>query len=513
MGLLLTLQDQQNDWISTLVFIVAFSIGISSIATALRPGLRSIPGPTVARFSSLYRPWKISKGDAPDFYRSLHKKYGPIVRTGPNTVDISDPRSLPIIYGISSKFVKSAFYDVFNPFFEDKVMPSLFSVRDPAAHQALRRPVAQKFSMSSIKSLEPFADECSKIFFNAMKDFEGQNIDLGAWLQWYAFDVIGAITFQRRFGFMEKREDVLGMIAGLDDGLRYASVVSQIPRLHHWFMGNIRVATFMAAQPFVKMPDPLRTMVQKFTQECIDDYDRETPGKHGDRPDFLAWLRGEEAKGRPMSNRDMMNHLSNNLLAGSDTTAISLRAIIYYLVQNGKVYMRLQKEIDDADKAGKLSDYVTYAECLELPYLQAAMKEAMRCHPGVSFPLERVVPEGGTVLCGVPLSAGTIVGMNPAVVHHDKTIFGDDAEAFRPERWINSSQEQIKLMDRHLMTFGNGSRTCIGKNISIMEMGKLIPQLMRHFEIEWASDQPEWRVETFWFAKQRGLTCRLRSRR
>lgn len=116
--------------------------------------------------------------------------------------------------------------------------------------------------MSSIKSLEPFADECSEIFINAMKDMEGQKIDLGAWLQWYAFDVIGAITFQRRFGFMEKREDVLGMIAGLEDGLRYAGVVSQIPRLHHWFMGNIRVAKFMAAQPFVKIPDPLRTMVQ-----------------------------------------------------------------------------------------------------------------------------------------------------------------------------------------------------------------------------------------------------------
>ena len=156
------------------------------------------------------------------------------------------------------------------------------------------------------------------------------------------------------------------------------------------------------------------------------------------------------------------------------------------------------------------------------------MKEAMRCHPGVSFPLERVVPDGGTVLCGVHLKAGTVVGINPAVMHHDKTIFGEDSGAFRPERWIESNEDQIKLMDRHLMTvcrtllnlddanlriqFGYGSRTCIGKNISIMEMGKLIPQLVRHFDIEWASEKPAWRVETFWFAKQHGLTCRLRAR-
>lgn len=80
------------------------------------------------------------------------------------------------------------------------------------------------------------------------------------------------------------------------------------------------------------------------------------------------------------------------------------------------------------------------------------MKEAMRCHPGVSFPLERVVPDGGSTICGTYLKAGTIVGINPAVIHHDKTIYGEDAAKFRPERWIDSSEERLKIMDRHIMT-------------------------------------------------------------
>lgn len=45
-----------------------------------------------------------------------------------------------------------------------------------------------------------------------------------------------------------------------------------------------------------------------------------------------------------------------------------------------------------------------------------------------------------------------------------------------------------------------------------MEMGKLVPQIIRHFEIEWASDEREWRVETLWFAKQHGLKYKLKSR-
>lgn len=88
--------------------IATFFVGyiVSLIVAAFKPGLKSIPGPTIARFSSFYRPWNIAKGDAGNFYLRLHEKYGEIVRTGPNTVDISDPKALPIIYGISSKFLK-----------------------------------------------------------------------------------------------------------------------------------------------------------------------------------------------------------------------------------------------------------------------------------------------------------------------------------------------------------------------------------------------------------------------
>lgn len=117
--------------------------------------------------------------------------------------------------------------------------------------------------MSSIKSLEPFADECTAIFIDAMKDLEGQRVDLGAWLQWYAFDVIGAITFQHRFGFMEKRKDVKGMIDGLEKGLHYAGIVSQVPSLHSWMIGNVWVGQFLG---ILGAPDPLRTMVEVGTR-------------------------------------------------------------------------------------------------------------------------------------------------------------------------------------------------------------------------------------------------------
>lgn len=80
------------------------------------------------------------------------------------------------------------------------------------------------------------------------------------------------------------------------------------------------------------------------------------------------------------------------------------------------------------------------------------MKEAMRCHPGVSYPLERFVPPGGEVICGQYLKEGTIVGVNAVVIHRDTTIFGEDALEFNPDRWLGTDEERIKNMDRHLLT-------------------------------------------------------------
>lgn len=92
--------------------------------------------------------------------------------------------------------------------------------------------------------------------------------------------------------------------------------------------------------------------------------------------------------------------------AGSDTTAIALRAVVYFLCKNPGKLRKLQSELDDAEKNGKLSEPITYAEALSLAYLQAVLKEAMRLHPSTGFTMARVVPKGGTVLLGHSLPEG-----------------------------------------------------------------------------------------------------------
>ncbi|KAJ9610999.1 hypothetical protein H2204_015284 [Knufia peltigerae] len=493
---------------AVLILGLVCSTLLMSIRTAYRKHLRSIPGPCLARFTGVYRLSLVWKGDAPEQYRNVHAKHGKIVRVGPNHVSVSDPSEIQTIYGVGSKFLKTEFYTLMGPFYKGDVMHTTFSTRDPAYHRNLRSQVAAVYSMSNVRKLECYADECSAIFIDAMKARCADPIDIAPWLQWYAFDVIGGLTFQRRFGFMEKAGDIDNMIGGLDVAQSYAQFVGQFPKLHDYLFGS-RVLMGTLKRVFPNLPDPLDRFMA-IAEEEIVRYNT-TVHQDGSRGDILAQL--QATKDGQVPFRDVVNHITNNLIAGSDTTAISLRACIYYLLKTPHAYHALQGEIDAAFASGRLSEFVTYEESTKLPYLQATIKEAMRLHPGVGFPLERHVPPEGAVLCGKYLPGGTNVSMTAPVVHHDRTIFGDDAESFRPERWLETDEVRLKQMDRCSLAFGHGARSCSGKNISLMEMGKFIPVLLRNFELEWASEKPEWTTYCAWFWKQSDMLVRLKLRR
>lgn len=128
--------------------------------------------------------------------------------------------------------------------------------------------------------------------------------------------------------------------------------------------------------------------------------------------------------------------------------------MFYYLCKNPRCLQALLKEIEYVEAKGELSDPVTFAEANKMPYLQACMKEAMRMHPAVGQLLERVVPPGGAVISGVWLPEGTIVGVNPWVVSRDPSVYGQDANTFRPERWLEADAASLKLMERNFMAVG-----------------------------------------------------------
>jgi hypothetical protein len=111
-------------------------------------------------------------------------------------------------------------------------------------------------------------------------------------------------------------------------------------------------------------------------------------------------------------------------------------------------YAKATAEIDRAAAAGLLSHpAIQYREAAGIPYLVACCKEGMRLHPSVGWTLPRRVPPGGRTVAGVWFAGGTRVGVNAAVVHRDKKVFGEDADEFVPERWF---REDALKMERYM---------------------------------------------------------------
>ncbi|KAK7398523.1 hypothetical protein QQX98_012099 [Neonectria punicea] len=120
--------------------------------------LGQIPGPALARLTNLWRYWDVRNGAHHMTLIALHRKYGDVVRVGPNAVSISDPGAIPKIYGITKGFCKGEFYQAFVQHDGGKVIPALFTEADESIHRAIRRPVSLAYSMRALLKYEPAID-------------------------------------------------------------------------------------------------------------------------------------------------------------------------------------------------------------------------------------------------------------------------------------------------------------------------------------------------------------------
>ncbi|KAK5005102.1 hypothetical protein LTR28_008116 [Elasticomyces elasticus] len=213
-----------------------------------------------------------------------------------------------------------------------------------------------------------------------------------------------------------------------------------------------------------------------------------------------------------MTPAQVINYAATNVSAGSDTTAIILREIVFRVVndQQGR-YKVLQNEIKNVLRARTSDDFdrhISWNEGHKMTYLQACIKETMRIHPALGQILPRIVPTSGVHLCGKFIPEGTEVGCNAWTVHRDRAVFGDDVDDWRPERWLDSDEHRVKEMDRYIFIFGGGSRTCIGRHIAMLELSKLVPELFRTYEIQ-LIDPSRYTDHCKWLVVQTGLDVKL----
>jgi hypothetical protein len=173
-------------------------------------------------------------------------------------------------------------------------------------------------------------------------------------------------------------------------------------------------------------------------------------------------LEDAKARGETLSEDYLRDLVLNFLIAGRDTTAQALSWTIYCLAQHPDAEAAVRAEIIDV--CGVRGP--AYDDINRLPYLNAVLSEALRLYPSVPVDFKMALnddtwPDGTFV----PKGSGIVYDIYS--MGRDTSIWGEDADAFRPERWLE--------MDNPMGTyeypvFNAGPRECLGRRLAMIEM-------------------------------------------
>jgi cytochrome P450 len=171
------------------------------------------------------------------------------------------------------------------------------------------------------------------------------------------------------------------------------------------------------------------------------------------------------------------DQLVNVLLAGRDTTACSLSWAFFLLVRHPRVLQRLKEEVATVTKG---ETRIKKSHVRQMPYLKAVWDETLRLYPQIPVNVrvankDTYLPRGGGPdgLSRLLVPKHTGVGVSVYHMHRSKTLFGEDADCFRPERWLTDELDKIGW---GFMPFHNGPRICLGSKYNTI----IIAQTSHH---------------------------------
>lgn len=235
--------------------------------------------------------------------------------------------------------------------------------------------------------------------------------------------------------------------------------------------------------------------------------DRRASGRVGERDDLLdAMLTGGDPEtGEKLSDENIRFQLVNFLIAGHETTSGLLSFAVHMLLEHPDVLRDARAAVDEA-LGGREP---TVDDLPKLRGVERILMETLRLWP--TAPGFAVTPHAPTLLAGEhPVAPGDEILVLLPALHRDPAVWGEDAEAFRPERFADDAAS--RLPPNSWKPFGNGQRACIGRGFAMQEAQLVIAMLLQRFDVEAADPAYVLQVTETLTLKPEGLRIRARPR-
>jgi len=338
--------------------------------------------------SRLTREFVNLRGDITTQVSLLHEKYGDIVRVNPNILSFIHPDAWTDIYVYRPGKL---------PFIRDPQRythelwingaPDLLTSPEKD-HARLRRLMQPAFSEKAIREQESLVHANVDLLIQRLQEQTNNSspaiVDINKWMNWTTFDVVGDLAFGETFNCLENGgyHPWVAMISNSIPRIAFNQTVSQWPWLYKTWQ-------------FLLGPLFNRAM-KRFQSLVIEKVDRRV-ARDTQRNDFLKFVLEHKDPGEKMTRDELYSNAALLIIAGSETSSMSLSGTIYHLAKNTDLLGPLQKEIRAKYKT---EEDITFKTLTEIPNLLAVLHESMRLYAPQVNMNARVVPKGGAMVAG-----------------------------------------------------------------------------------------------------------------
>ncbi|QSS61789.1 benzoate 4-monooxygenase cytochrome P450 [Histoplasma capsulatum] len=400
--------------------------------------LSKFPGPKYLAVGRIPITLATLRGQKAQFRFNAHRKYGDIVRVASNELSFAHAQGWRDIYGTQAKL----------------------QMAKPASG------IEEQEGAQSVVTAEGDTHLVKRL---AM--LEGQPVALGDWYNFTTFDMMSDLLFGEPLGMLSNSEYVpwVRSIHGFLKAFAFITVLNE----YRWF--RVLWAFFPS-----KILNSLRETHFLFTSQKVEHYlqldEKTRAGMMG------HLLDGGSRKGLNLG--ELHTNAPILIFGGSETSATQLRSLSFLLFKNPE---KLGKLISEIRSAYTSSDQITYDSLLEHTYLNACIEEGLRYYPPCSNGLPRIVPKGGTTICGEFVPGGTNVSVATYALFRSPKYF-IQPDSFIPERWLRESEggSAVFATDQKgiALPFSYGPHNCPGKKMGYFELRLILAKVLWHFNLK-----------------------------